>query len=80
MCDGAQPTGAKLAERDACFGGARDAVSIWIRYGYEVRLDLCRIDSDPFRKPTGARVVVGEAVDMMIERVQRGGREDARLP
>src|SRR4051794_18634206 len=48
--------------------------------GNEVRLDGRGIDPDPFREPLRARVVVGEALDVVVERVQHRRRGDARLP
>src|SRR5205814_7612314 len=78
--DCAQPAGSQLAERDAGLGGALDPVTVWIGYGDEVRLHLGRVDPDPFGEPARARVIVGEALDVVVERVQRGRCEDPRLP
>jgi hypothetical protein len=76
----AQPSRSKRAERDAGVGGARDAVAVWIGYGNEVRLDLGNVDPEPFGESASARVIVGETVDVMVERVQRGSGEDSGLP
>ena len=50
----------------------------------EVRLDLLELDRDAGRverlgEPTRARVVVGEPVDVVVERVQARRGDDPRL-
>ncbi len=46
----------------------------------EVRLHGCGIDPDAFREPPRACVVVGQPLDVVVERVEHRGRGDARLP
>ena len=50
----------------------------------EVGLDLLEVDANarldqPLGEPARARVVVRNPVDMVVQRVQRGGRHDPRL-
>ena len=45
----------------------------------EVRLDGRGVEPDPFGEPPRARVVVGEPLDVVVERVEHRGRGDARL-
>ena len=45
-----------------------------------IRLDLDWIDPDPFRESPRSCVIVGKTIDVMVERVRGGRREDARLP
>src|SRR5581483_12044524 len=75
MGHGAQPSGAKVAERDAGVGGPYDAVAFRVGNGDEVRLDVGRVDADAFRKTPSASVIVGEALDVVVERVERRGSE-----
>src|SRR5207249_4670563 len=51
----------------------------------EVRLYLLEVDRnagriEPLREAACARVVVGEPLDVVLERVDPGGRDDAGLP
>src|SRR5687768_6559235 len=50
----------------------------------KVRLHLLELDGKPCRREglsqeAGARMVLGEAVDVVLERIEAGGRDDARL-
>src|SRR5688572_31621703 len=51
---------------------------------HEVRLDLLEIDGkarivERLGEPACARVIVREPLDMVVERVETGGGDDARL-
>src|SRR5215208_5771462 len=51
----------------------------------EVRLDRLHVHGQPvlrkaFGEALGTGVILGEAIDVVVERVQRGGRNDAGLP
>ena len=77
----------RAGEADALLGQPRDRLLRRQRRDVEldeVRLDAVRVDrepglGEPERQPPGAPVVVGEPVDVVVERVQAGGRDDPRL-
>src|SRR5437870_2223675 len=75
MRDRAQPAGPEVAEQHAPPAGARLAVA---RVGDrdEVRL---RLEAERLGEPPRAGVVVGQSLDVMLERVERGRGDDARL-
>ena len=72
-------------ERDALLGEARHRLLLRERRDVdldEVRLDPVGVDGEPasarpLREPLRAGVVVGEPLDVVVERVDAGGRDDA---
>src|SRR5437763_668972 len=79
MRDRAQPARPEPADGDPPSAQPlAQAGLVW--NGNEVRLDGRGIDPDPCREPFRASVVVGEALYVVVECVQRRGRRDARLP
>src|SRR3954451_8536930 len=77
--DSPEPARTEPADRDAAFTQPLAQAGL-VGNRNEVRLDGCGIDFDPFREAPRAGVVVRQARDVVIERVQHRGRGDARLP
>src|SRR5438128_527033 len=80
---GAQVTGAEIAEQDALWAKPLErAVGLGDRD--EVRLDSIRIDAyacvrETLAEAARACVILGEPVDVVVERVERRGGEHAGL-
>src|SRR6059058_1446574 len=84
MRDGAQKAGAEPVEQHAVRAQSLERV-VGLGDRDEVRLDRVQVDGyaricETLGETPCARVILGEAVDVVVERVERRGGEDAGLP
>src|SRR6185437_3421193 len=79
MRDRPQPARAQAADADTSREQPLSQAGL-VGDGNEVRLDGRRIDPDSLREPLRSCMVVGEPLDVVVERVEHRGGRDARLP
>src|SRR5207244_2929541 len=80
-----QDARAQDADEDAVIGDPRSCLGYVLHLDpYEVRLYRLRVDAEarirePLGEPAGAAMIVREALDVVVERVQHPRGDDARL-